>query len=167
MCNCVLLYCLHNIHKSEVDAAGASIASACNLYAYKQHTYQYTHTCITEAEAKKRANAARGKGKGDSTGGDTPSSDPADTQPGAFCVDPLSGLTHSEIDRAAEALTGAVAEGGGISQFFAPTPADQRPPPAPAFGRAASSSNLATAHVRTLRSGVYATCICGCIIAHP
>ena len=118
----------------------------------------HTRSCITEAEAKKRAAAARGKGKGESAGGDTPSSEPPETQPGGVSgVDPMSGLTHSEIDRATEALNAAATGCADMSAFFAMTPADQRPPAAPAFGRAASSSNLANAHVRTLRSGV---CVC-------
>jgi len=115
----------------------------------------HPHSCITEAEAKKRANAARGKGKGESSGGDTLSSEPPETQPGGGSgVDPVSGLTHSEIDRATDAINAATTGVADMSAFFAMTPADQRPPAAPAFGRAASSSNLANAHVRTLRSGV-------------
>ena len=125
----------------------------------------HTRSCIAEAEAKKRANAAGGKGKGESAGGDTPSSDPPETQPGGVPgvetqpggvpgVDAVSGLTQSEIDRATEALNAAATGGVDMSAFFAMTPAEQRPPAAPAFGRAASSSNLANAHVRTLRSGV-------------
>ena len=105
--------------------------------------------------SKKRANAARGKGKGDSSSVDTPSSEPPETQPGGVSgVDPVSGLTHSEIDRATDAINAATMGVADMSCFFAMTPADQRPPAAPAFGRAASSSNLANAHVRTLRYGV-------------